>query len=297
MRNPSPLIDDCPTLDLGLVGTYGRDTALLGIKLGGAHLTWNRRQAAFLLISGEQGSGKSVAFRALQCHDLAVGNIPVLLEIKPGDGAWLKGTVSRAITPHGCLRALRWAVKQMEARQLQCEAAGVPNIADVDPDTPWITLYADEAPGLWGDEADYDLGEKGRKEAVTLSAKLAKRGRSARVTMVASTQDPTLQGTFGSNKAGGSIRRNFNARMHFDADSDSIRAAFDGLISPATLRQLEVPHKGRCGALGLNADDGMRAVAAQIWHITPELAAPFAAAYQGPEPIDFDAGPRIKEFG
>ena len=286
---------DRPTLALTEIGRHGRDTALLGIKLGGGRLLWDRRQSAFLLISGEQGSGKSVAFRVLQCHDLAVGNIPIVLEIKPGDGAWLRGVVSRAITARGCLAALRWACDAMEARQLQCEAAGVPNIADVDPDTPWITLYVDEAPGLWGDEAVLDLGKDGRDKAVTYTAKLLKRGRSARVTMAATTQDPTLYGTFGRHDVGGAIRRNFNARMHFDADSDSIRAAFDGLITPATLRQLEVPHKGRCGALGLHPADGNRAVAAQIWHITHDLAAPFAANYRGPAPIDFDAGPRVTE--
>jgi hypothetical protein len=181
----------------------------------------------------------------------------------------------------------------MEARQLQCEEAGVANIADIDPDTPWITIYADEAPGLWGDEAILDLGKDGRNDAMLLSGKLAKRGRSARVTMNASTQYPTIQGTFGHHSAGGAVRRNFNARVHFDADTDSILAAFDGLITRQVLHQLEAPHKGRCGALGLHADDGSKAVAAQIWHITPDLARPFAAAYQGPEPIDFD---RVREY-
>jgi hypothetical protein len=290
------LTDDRPIIPLSAIGSLGRDTAILGIQLGGEWLTWNRRHSAFLLGSGEQGAGKSVLLRVLQCHDLAVRNIPVLLEVKPGDGAWLKGIVSRAITPAGCLRALRWATKQMEERQYQCEAHGVPNIADVDSDTPWITLYIDEAPGLWGDEAAYDLGDDGRDEAVTLTAKLAKRGRSARVTMIATTQDPTLYGTFGKHKAGGSIRRNFNARMHFDADTDSIRAAFDGLITRATLTHLEHPAKGRCGALGLNPADGTKAVAAQIWHITPDLARPFAAAYQGPPPIDFDRVSTTREY-
>lgn len=292
----SPTCDDRPTIPLTLVGSRGRDIAILGIQLGGKHLLWDRRHSAFLLISGEQGSGKSVAFRVLQVHDLAVGNHPIILEIKPGDGAWLKGKVSRAITPKGCVAALRWAVQQMETRQLRCEEHGVPNIADVDPDTPWITLYADEAPGLWSDEAVLDLGKDGRDEAVTLTATLAKRGRSARVTMVASTQDPTLYGTFGKHGAGGAIRRNFNARMHFDTDTDSISAAFDGLITRQVDRLLQVPHKGRCGALGLHADDGNRAVAAQIWHITHELAKPFADAYQGPEPIDFDSATRTREF-
>ena len=85
--------------------------------------------------------------------------------------------------------------------------------------------------------------------------------------------------------------------MHFDTDTNSIKAAFDGLITPQVDRMLQAPNKGRCGALGLHPEDGARAVAAQIWHITPDLARPFAAAYQGPPPIDFDAGPRIKEFG
>lgn len=293
--NSSSLVDR-PTIPMSSVGAYGRDTVLLGLKLGGDPLLWDRSHAAFLLISGEQGSGKSVAFRVLQVHDLAVGNIPIMLEVKPGDSAWLRGVASRAITPKGCVAALRWATEQMQARQMIAEEHGVPRIADVDPDTPWITLYVDEAPGLWGDEAVDDLGKDGRHEAITLGAKLAKRGRSARVTMVASTQDPNLYGTFGKHDAGGSIRRNFNARMHFDTDTESIIAAFDGRITRQVDQLLQVPHKGRCGALNLHPKDGGKAVPAQIWHITPDLARPFAAAYTGPEPIDFDTATRTREF-
>lgn len=289
-------LDDRPTLALTQVGTYGRDTVLLGVKLGNGRLLWDRRQSAFLLISGEQGSGKSVLIRVIEVHDLKVGNIVVSLEVKPDD-SWATGAVSRAITPAGWIRALEWVVDQMKDRIAICEANKVPHIANVDPDTPWLTIFAHEFPGIVGEEAVIELGEKGRNHAVSLVTKICKVGRALRVTMVAGTQDPTLYGTFGSHKSGGAIRRQFNGRAHFDSDSDSLRAAFDGLISPVTDRMLQVPHKGRCAVLGLHPDDGPRAVAAQIWHITPDLAAPFAAAYQGPPPIDFDAGPRTKDYG
>lgn len=293
---PSPITGDRPTLALSEIGRYGRDVALIGMKHGNHHAVWDRRHTAFLLAGGEQGSGKSVLLRALHCHDLKVGNQPIILEVKRGETAWLKGKATRVLTPQGWLRALRWGVAQMEARQDVCEAHEVPSIADVDPDTPWISFYLDEAPAIWGEEAERTLGQDGRKEAITLTEELAKRGRSARVGMVASTQDPTLDSTFGGHKAGGGIRLNFNCRVLFDPDEISIRAMFGRRITDQTERYLMSPHKGRCAALGLHPDDGGRAAPVQIWHITHDMARPFAANYQGPPPIDFDAGPRVTEY-
>lgn len=290
----SPTCDDRPTIPLTQVGAYGRNTALLGVQLGGTPQLWDREFAPFLLVSGQTGSGKSVCIRTIEVHDLAVGNIGVSLEQKPDD-AWAAGAISRAITPEGWLRALRWGVTQIKTRVDVCETAGVPMISMVDPETPWITFYVHEFPGLVGEEAILDLDNDGREEAVKLVTRIVKVGRAMRVSLVAGTQDPTLYGTFGKHKSGGAIRRNFVARAHFDDDTDSLRAAFDGLITRATLRQLEVPHKGRCGALHLHHSDGDKAVPAQIWHITPDLARPFAAAYTGPPPIDFDRS-TAKEF-
>lgn len=291
----SPTCDDRPTIPLTMVGAYGRNTALLGVQLGGSHQLWDRQHAPFLLVSGQTGSGKSVCIRCVEVHDLKVGNIGISLEQKPDD-VWADGAISRAITPQGWLRGLRWGVSQIDERVGICEAAKVPAIHMVDPDTPWITYYIHEFPGLVGEEALLDLKPEEREEAVRLVTRIVKVGRALRVSIVAGTQDPTLYGTFGKHKSGGAIRRNFVGRAHFDADSDSMIAAFDGMITRQTDRLLQTPHKGRCGALFLHPNDGDRAVAAQIWHITPELARPFAAAYEGPEPIDFDSATRTREF-
>lgn len=123
-----------------------------------------------------------------------------------------------------------------------------------------------------------DFDKDQQEEAVKLVTRIVKVGGAMRVGMVVGTRTPRWSAPLRPPPLRGRHPPELRGRAHFDDDTDSIRAAFDGLISQATLRQLEVPHKGQCGALHLHPDDGDKAVAAQIWHIELDHARPFAAA-------------------
>lgn len=306
-------------ITLDQLGTHGIDRPLLGINDAGRPLIHHRDHHPHLRISGETGQGKSVAVNTIAAHDITHRNPIVHLDPKPGGAGWLTPYAHTATTPHGHQRALRWAVAEMRARQQLCAThqapdgtIGVPDIHHLPFHTPRLVVVIEEMSAIAGDEAYAPEDDETPKDAAARVEEnsrnvvaLAKRGRSAGVHLIGITQYPTVEGTFGANRMGGSIHANFGSRLHLDRIAISLRATFDkgDGIPDTVLRTVAAGRKGRGAYTHLDPADDGRVRACQIWWIDPADLADLARttpppadnAYATRRPGDFDH-PTIQEF-
>jgi len=261
--------------ELADIGSLGPDRVLLGAGQGGPTI-WDRRHKAHCLVSGENGSGKGGTMRTMQCHDVTAGNTIVVLAPDPGEYGWLRD-VATVATEDDAPEALAAVVDEMDRRRDQLATFEHNGITGADswqalPDPPpWLAVYIDETPALLGDEAAITYGLKTVNEMTRLVASIVKRGRKVRVSLVLATQYPTLEGTFGRNPLGGSIRANLPARIHCDRDPESLHAAFRAgqRIPGDVLAHLDAGIPGRVAYSFLNPDDRGRVIAGQIMWVTP----------------------------
>ena len=287
------------TIPLTDVGSQGNDRVILGVNLEGRPLVIDRTWRPMLLVSGESGSGKGGAVRVMQHHDFTVGNQVIILQPKAGEFGWTAGAASLVSTAEGFTKALRWVAKEMDRRQQVLATTpnkatgtlGIDKFDDLDEPWPRVIVYLDEFPGIAGTEALIDVTREEVLERSSYIAAIVKRGRSAGVNAVIITQRPTIAGTFGFNgEIGGGIFASTTQRLHFDRETESLKAAFNhcGPGSPAVLKAITENLPGRVAYAYAEASDGGKVMAGQVMWLTQQQARAAAANYTGPAPMDFD---------
>lgn len=307
-----------PTTQLG---SHGIDRVLLGINDLGRPVIWHRDVTPHLRLSGDTGKGKTVAAHTVVAHGMAVGDIVVHLDPKPGGAGWLAPYGHLATTQAGHHDALAWAVAEMKARQALRSATvnadgsrGVADIHQLPRHLPRVTVVLEEMGAIVGEMATLPDEDESEKEAiqrvgrnVTRLTLLVTQGRSEGVHVIGMTQYPTIEASFTSGtKMGGAIAANFGARIHLDAHDVSLRATFNkgGGVPDQVVRAIRAGHRGRGAYLHLDPLDEERVRVVQVWDIARatlvDLAAttprPPADAYQAYVPPDtFD--PVTEEYG
>jgi S-DNA-T family DNA segregation ATPase FtsK/SpoIIIE len=226
---------------------------VLGKDIGGEPVIADLAPMPHLLIAGTTGSGKSVGLNAMilsllyrmtpaQCRLIMID--PKMLELKMYDG--IPHLLAPVVTEPGkAIRALKWAVDQMEDRYLQMSELGVRNlagfnqkVADIkrsgkpfirrvhtgwDPETeapiieeqvldfqplPLVVVVVDELA---------DLMITAGKEVEILIQRLAQKARAAGIHLIMATQRPSVDVITGVIKANLPNRISFQVTSKIDS--------------------------------------------------------------------------------
>lgn len=285
------------TVERCAIGALGPGVATLGQRVDGTLFGWDLRfeGGPHLILAGKSGSGKSTTARTLMAGWLHMGAHVVVLEPKVGDYAWADGVVSRVKTPDGWTAALKWAQTTAGKRQAQLDAystarpgEGVDKYHDLPNADPPIVVVVEETAALIGRGSGYDPRTHIRKW-FELLWDVTQRGRSADVHLVYVVQMPTLI-SFGGDSGNG-IRSSAAARITHDRNVQSLQAMFDASASatPEIVKRIEQGRAGRVAYSFLDRESSGEVNVGQVIGMTQRQAHSFAVAYQGPDPIDFDA--------
>jgi hypothetical protein len=297
------------TLPMSAIGSLGPDRVIIGHDPNDEIVYVDREWRPGLQATGAPRSGKGGFLRNSLCHDLAVGNEVIVLEPKPGEFGWLDGpygpdghpvrrAAARAHTPEGMSSALDYAIDVFRDRQQVLESTidpatgrrGVDNFRCMEHPFHHLVLYLDEMPAICGPEAKIMFSKAEVQRNTEKIAMLAKQGPYAGLFLIASSQYATVEGTYGNNELGAAISATLAARIHFDRDSESVKAALRGAsrADDKVLTQLEMGYKGRAVFALCREQDGGAPGIVQITWIEPDEAMGFAVNFVGPEPQTFE---------
>ena len=222
----------------------------LGRRIDGTPILADLATMPHLLIAGTTGSGKSVGvnamilsllsrFTAESCRMIMID--PKMLEFSVYDG--IPHLLTPVVTdPHKAVQALKWAVREMEARYRLMARAGVRNIANYNDKIREGSLIP--APGERPGERPAGLGGNGEtaasatanpthplpfliiivdeladlmlvagKELEALIQRLAQMARAAGLHLIMATQRPSV------DVITGTIKANFPTRMSYQVTS------------------------------------------------------------------------------
>ena len=150
-----------------------------------------------------------------------------------------------------------------------------------------MTVYVDEAPAVFGNEA---LSEPpigfGKDTVLAMSSQFAtvvKRGAKTGASVGLGTQYPTIGATFGNNPMGPGIHANINARCHFDGITESLVSAFDSgrVATQESIRLVRQGVPGRMLYTFLNDEDRGDVPAGQVVWLEDEQVRELALRKRG----------------
>ncbi len=234
-------------------GSKGGLPIILGKDIAGEPIVADLAAMPHLLVAGTTGSGKSVGLNCIllsllyrftpnECRLILID--PKILELKSYDD--IPHLLSPVVTePHKAVRALKWAVGEMEKRYRMMSDIGARNIggfnervraaiakgkplgrrvqAGFDPDTgdeiyeeeqldyevlPQIVLIVDELA---------DLMVTAGKEIEVLIQRLSQKSRAAGIHLIMATQRPSVDVITGVIKANLPTRISFNVTSRIDS--------------------------------------------------------------------------------
>jgi S-DNA-T family DNA segregation ATPase FtsK/SpoIIIE len=234
-------------------GARGSLPIILGKDIAGEPIVVDLAAMPHLLVAGTTGSGKSVGLNCIllsllyrftpeECRLILID--PKVLELKSYDD--IPHLLSPVVTePHKAVRALKWAVEEMERRYRMMSSIGARNIAGFnervktaiakgkplgrrvqtgfDPDTgeevyeeeqldyavlPQIVLIVDELA---------DLMVTVGKEIEVLIQRLSQKSRAAGIHLIMATQRPSVDVITGVIKANLPTRISFNVTSRIDS--------------------------------------------------------------------------------
>jgi S-DNA-T family DNA segregation ATPase FtsK/SpoIIIE len=235
------------------VNAKGTLPIILGKDIAGEPIVADLAAMPHLLVAGTTGSGKSVGLNCIllsllyrftpeECRLILID--PKVLELKSYDD--IPHLLSQVVTePSKAVRALKWAVEEMERRYRQMSSIGARNIAGFnervrtaaakgkplgrrvqtgfDPDTgeelfeeeqldyqplPQIVLIVDELA---------DLMVTVGKEVEVLIQRLSQKSRAAGIHLIMATQRPSVDVITGVIKANLPTRISFNVTSRIDS--------------------------------------------------------------------------------
>ena len=212
---------------------------VLGKNIAGDPVITELAPMPHLLVAGTTGSGKSVGLNCMilsllyrltpeQCRLIMID--PKMLELSMYDD--IPHLLSPVVTdPAKAVRALKWAVEQMEDRYRQMSSVGVRSLAGFNDKVRAArargqrlgrrvqTGYDGESgqPVDEEEQLDYDLMMTAGKEVEFLIQRLAQKARAAGIHLIMATQRPSVDVITGVIKANLPTRISFHVTSKIDS--------------------------------------------------------------------------------